>query len=130
MFRLIKKITFNGFPTLRQGSTGGYVRALQANLWSAGFQSTVGTIDGSFGSGTTSAARSYQSNAGLTADGVVGSGTWSNMSRYNINETANLFTFHHPGSTTYETNYYATETTMTYTLSYRTGGNISSGRVY
>ncbi|WP_339185469.1 peptidoglycan-binding domain-containing protein [Paenibacillus sp. FSL R5-0701] len=45
-------------------------------LWSSGYQSTVGTVDRNFGSGTTSAVKSFQTKEGLTSDGVVGNGTW------------------------------------------------------
>lgn len=122
---------FNNFPTRTQGSTGGYVKALQANLWSSGYQSTVGTVDGSFGPGTTSAVKSFQSSQGLTADGSVGPATWKKMSGYIVNESLNLFYYSHPGSTTYMTTYYATDTTMEYSLRYRSNGSVvSSGRVY
>ncbi|MGW7359312.1 peptidoglycan recognition protein family protein [Streptomyces sp. NPDC054802] len=62
-------------PTLRQGSTGEAVKRLQRAL-TAALGKTV-TIDGSFGPGTDSAVRSYQSSRGLVADGIVGTGTWT-----------------------------------------------------
>ncbi|MEC0373098.1 peptidoglycan-binding domain-containing protein [Paenibacillus chibensis] len=121
---------FRSFPTVKSGSTGGYVRALQANLWASGYSSTVGNVDGSFGSGTTSAAKSYQSREGLSADGVVGSGTWANMSNYLVYNTEVSFWFQHY-STTYTANYLSTETSMSYSLVYDpTNSVISSGRVY
>ncbi|MBP1896877.1 peptidoglycan-binding domain-containing protein [Paenibacillus lactis] len=124
------------FPTLRSGSSGGYVRALQANLWSSGYQSTVGTVDGSYGSGTTNAVKAFQSREGLTSDGVAGSGTWSRMDTY-VMPTGGYgqYRYLHPGSTTYETiySYYATnvDVTMSYYLQYRSNGNVvSSGLVF
>jgi GH25 family lysozyme M1 (1,4-beta-N-acetylmuramidase) len=62
------------FPTLRTGSTGTDVTALQLLLQEHGI--TV-TADGQFGSGTDAAVRSFQSSAGLTVDGVVGPNTWT-----------------------------------------------------
>lgn len=63
--------------TLRSGSTGEAVKALQVELnakRSAGL-----TVDGVFGGGTDSAVRSFQSHAGLTVDGIVGATTWRNL---------------------------------------------------
>lgn len=124
------------FPTLRSGSSGGYVRALQANLWSSGYQSTVGTVDGNYGSGTTNGVKAFQSREGLTSDGVAGSSTWSRMDSY-VRATGDYggYVYTHPGSTTYETyyTYYATnaDVTMTYYLRYRSNKNVvSSGVVF
>ncbi|MEV6166514.1 N-acetylmuramoyl-L-alanine amidase [Streptomyces sp. NPDC052052] len=61
--------------TLAQGSSGDAVKRLQRSL-TAALGSTV-TIDGSFGSGTATAVRSYQTSRGLTSDGVVGPNTWA-----------------------------------------------------
>jgi len=64
-------------PTVRNGSTGNAVRALQMLLnekRSAGL-----AVDGNFGSGTEAAVRSFQSHAGITSDGVVGPTTWKNL---------------------------------------------------
>lgn len=57
--------------TVRYGETNNIVRGVQARLSIA--------VDGSFGSGTLSAVKSYQSSNGLTADGVVGPNTWARM---------------------------------------------------
>ncbi|CAM5438538.1 peptidoglycan-binding protein [Streptomyces griseus] len=59
--------------TLRQGSSGDHVRALQTalNKRSAGL-----AADGGFGSVTTSAVRAYQSANRLVADGEAGPVTW------------------------------------------------------
>jgi len=63
--------------TLRQGSSGNAVRALQVELNAkrgAGL-----AVDGVFGSGTYNAVRTFQSHAGITIDGVVGPTTWRNL---------------------------------------------------
>lgn len=83
-------LDFNGFATVRSGNSGGYVRALQANLYCFGLQSSVGSIDGSFGTGTYNALKSFQSSHGLTADGVAGSGTWRKMSEWTNVEVPNV----------------------------------------
>lgn len=60
-------------PTLREGSTGDYVK-----LW----QRHIGVKDdGKFGSGTKSTTIAWQKSRGLSADGVVGPATWS---RYDL----------------------------------------------
>lgn len=64
-------------PTLRSGSSGNAVRALQLQLnekHRAGL-----TVDGVFGSGTEAAVRSFQTHAGIGSDGVVGPTTWKNL---------------------------------------------------
>lgn len=64
-------------PTLRQGSSGAAVRALQAQLnakRSAGL-----AVDGQFGPATLAAVRSFQSHAGIGVDGVAGPVTWRNL---------------------------------------------------
>ncbi|MFC4069639.1 peptidoglycan-binding domain-containing protein [Actinoplanes subglobosus] len=67
-------------PTLRQGSEGDAVRALQqvltmgaAGLWVTTPQGT----DGHFGKNTEAAVRAFQSWAGIPVDGVVGQQTWT-----------------------------------------------------
>ncbi|WP_404348126.1 peptidoglycan-binding protein [Phycicoccus jejuensis] len=59
--------------TVRSGSSGDAVRAVQTCLSAKGFAASV---DGVFGSGTDSAVRSFQSSRSLVVDGVVGSDTW------------------------------------------------------
>ncbi|HEX8918555.1 MAG TPA: peptidoglycan-binding protein [Chloroflexota bacterium] len=60
--------------SLSQGSTGDGVRQLQLALQRLG--SDPGASDGTFGSTTEQAVKSFQSAHGLTADGVVGPDTW------------------------------------------------------
>jgi len=66
-------------PTLRRGSRGDAVTALQQRL-SAVLRAQTGarlTADGIFGSGTDAAVRTFQSSRGLRADGIVGPLTWA-----------------------------------------------------
>jgi peptidoglycan hydrolase-like protein with peptidoglycan-binding domain len=64
-------------PTLRNGSSGNAVRALQLLL---NEKNRAGLpVDGVFGGGTETAVRNFQSHAGLGVDGVVGPTTWKNL---------------------------------------------------
>jgi peptidoglycan hydrolase-like protein with peptidoglycan-binding domain len=65
-------------PKLRQGSHGTAVRTLQKQLNSHGAHISV---DGSFGTKTLKAVRSFQSSKGLAVDGVVGPKTWKAVSK-------------------------------------------------
>lgn len=78
------------FPMLSQGSGHtGYVAALQRFLYA--FPSTrstiinAGGVDGSFGSGTGSAVRLFQTYAtqylipGMSIDGIAGGDTWASI---------------------------------------------------
>jgi len=56
--------------SLRRGSSGAEVEALQAKLQAAGFN--PGAVDGRFGGGTEAAVLAYQRSEGLLADGVAG----------------------------------------------------------
>jgi peptidoglycan hydrolase-like protein with peptidoglycan-binding domain len=58
---------------VQEGSSGDDVRAAQVELNRFGYGLAV---DGSFGSGTDSAARAFQSAHGLGVDGQVGPQTW------------------------------------------------------
>lgn len=63
--------------TVRRGSTGDAVRALQMQL---NQKRRLGlAVDGIFGAGTESAVISFQSHAGIGADGIVGPTTWRNL---------------------------------------------------
>jgi hypothetical protein len=59
--------------TLKSGSTGNAVLLLQGMLYCRGFNPNG--VDGTFGSGTTTAVKSFQASKGLTADGLAGADT-------------------------------------------------------
>ena len=64
--------------SLREGSSEkAAVRLLQQKLKTLGFYR--GSVDGSFGSGTTDAVKSFQRANNLTADGVAGGGTLNRL---------------------------------------------------
>ncbi|WP_246108908.1 peptidoglycan recognition protein family protein [Streptomyces sedi] len=68
-------LDFPAYDTLRDGSTGAQVTALQYLLNQNG--QNAGTVDGQFGPSTAAAVRGFQSAKGLEADGVVGPRTWT-----------------------------------------------------
>ena len=59
--------------SLKEGSQGAAVRALQKNLRTLGYY--TGSVDGDYGSGTVAAVTAFQAANGLTADGIAGNGT-------------------------------------------------------
>lgn len=71
--------TTNDLPTLRKGSKGEPVRALQALLILRGQKLTTYGTDGDFGSETDIALRAYQKLKGLTVDGICGSDDWKTL---------------------------------------------------
>lgn len=64
-------------PTIREGSTGPAVRALQVELNAKRRLSLA--VDGIYGAGVRSAVTGFQTHAGIGADGVVGPTTWRNL---------------------------------------------------
>lgn len=66
-----------GSRTLRHGSHGADVKALQETLSALGFP--LGPADGIFGDRTTEAVRRFQTSRGLTADGIVGPDSWAKL---------------------------------------------------
>ncbi len=71
--------------SVRQGSTNtGCVKYLQWSLDQAATGSHNLSIDGSFGSATTTAVKSFQSSKHLTVDGIVGANTWGALDTANI----------------------------------------------
>lgn len=124
----------NGWPTIRSGSSNGYVGALQADMWSSGYQSTVGTVNQSYGAGTVAAVKAYQSSKGLGADGVTGSGTWNRLDVDTYKEGNTAWTYL-GASGTYETYYTlintGTGSTLEYYLQYKSNGAVvKGGKVY
>ena len=69
----------NDLPTLRKGSKGEPVRALQALLLLRGQKLATYGADGDFGSETEIALRAYQKLKGLTVDGICGSDDWKTL---------------------------------------------------
>ena len=63
--------------SLKQGSEGPAVRALQNRLKTLGYYK--GTVDGDFGAGTTDAVKAFQQANGLKVDGVAGGGTLNKL---------------------------------------------------
>lgn len=59
--------------SIRPGTNGSAVRALQQQLKTLGYYS--GSVDGDYGSGTTAAVTAFQQANGLTADGIAGKAT-------------------------------------------------------
>jgi N-acetylmuramoyl-L-alanine amidase len=64
-------------PTLRTGSRGAAVLALQRRLTSLGYW--LGAADGQFGDLTRQAVVAVQKVAGLARDGVCGPATWARV---------------------------------------------------
>lgn len=72
---------YTKFPTLRKGAKNEYVIKLQEHLVALGYNlGTYGTkkngVDGSYGSKTVAAVKSFQKSKGLTVDGICGQKTW------------------------------------------------------
>lgn len=65
--------------TLKNGSKGADVKALQILLVGNGFSVGSAGCDGKFGGGTQSAVTAYQKHAGLSADGIAGKNTWNKL---------------------------------------------------
>jgi peptidoglycan hydrolase-like protein with peptidoglycan-binding domain len=63
--------------TLKKGSSGPDVKAMQEILNSCGFP--CGTADGIFGANTEKAVRAFQAANGLTADGIAGEQTLTTL---------------------------------------------------
>lgn len=71
----VKTTTTSG--SLKIGSRGDDVKKLQNRLIELGY--LTGTADGVFGSGTETAVKAFQKQAGLTADGAAGKSTQSKL---------------------------------------------------
>ncbi|MFF8914348.1 peptidoglycan-binding protein [Streptomyces sp. NPDC015032] len=65
-----------GWPTLKAGSKGAEVTALQYLLNSRG---QALAVDGAFGPSTTDKVKAFQKARHLAVDGVVGAGTWTEL---------------------------------------------------
>ncbi len=78
-------LELSAYPTIRQGSTGGFVTALQILLNEYGYNLST---DGIFGGNTYRAVLDFQKNNGLTQDGIVGPNTWTAL--LNLNPTSKI----------------------------------------
>ena len=65
--------------TLKKGSKGDNVKALQTLLIGYGYDCGKYGADGDFGSATNEAVRNYQKAKGLSVDGIVGKNTWNKL---------------------------------------------------
>lgn len=65
--------------TLRKGSKGNSVKALQMLLTGNGYSCGSAGIDGDFGAGTYKAVINFQKNKKIGTDGIVGVQTWSKL---------------------------------------------------
>ena len=65
--------------TLKKGSNGDNVKALQILLIGYGFDCGKYGADGDFGSATDEAVKAYQKKNGLDVDGIVGKNTWNKL---------------------------------------------------
>ena len=63
--------------SLKEGMSGSSVRALQKRLKALGYY--TGSVDGSFGSATTTAVKAFQTQNGLKADGIAGTSTLNKL---------------------------------------------------
>lgn len=66
-------------PTLRRGDSGEWVRIMQNDLKTAGYELDS---DGKFGADTEKKLRTFQMDKGLSVDGVCGSKTWAVLETY------------------------------------------------
>ncbi|MFL5322480.1 MAG: peptidoglycan-binding protein [Myxococcaceae bacterium] len=74
------------YPTVKMGSRGSAVLALQKALKAKGF--SPGALDGVFGPGTLGAVRRFQGSKKLATDGVVGPNTWKALGYRGTGSTA------------------------------------------
>jgi N-acetylmuramoyl-L-alanine amidase len=68
--------------SIRRGSRGGQVEALQALLIARGYPCGETGIDGSFGGQTEAAVKEFQADQGMTADGFAGPQTMHSLLGY------------------------------------------------
>ena len=76
-----ESLTKNSRPTLRKGSKGAAVTAMQSVLERLGYDLGPCGADGDFGRMTEAAVKRFQSDRGLTADGVCGSLTFAELEK-------------------------------------------------
>ena len=72
-------IDVSGYPLLRAGSRGNYVKELQHKLAALGYDIGSYGVDGVFGSATKRAVLWFQKDHQLSQDGIVGLNTWTKL---------------------------------------------------
>lgn len=72
-------IDVSGYPTLRKGSKGDYVKKVQQNLIARKYG--LKKADGKFGGNTDREVRNFQEIHRLEIDGIVGPATWKELSK-------------------------------------------------
>lgn len=75
----VTKLSQQSWPTLKRGSRGTDVRALQYLLRQFSDATQNLATDGVFGTNTEKAVRLYQESRGLKVDGIVGPLTWAKL---------------------------------------------------
>lgn len=75
----VTKLSQQSWPTLKRGSQGTDVRALQYMLRQFSDATQNLAADGVFGANTQKAVRLYQESRGVEVDGVVGPLTWAKL---------------------------------------------------
>lgn len=108
---------------------GGFVGALQSNLWSTGMYATVGSVDEAFGSGTYNGVRQFQSKYGLGVDGVAGGQVWTKMESFTVNVDLRTRQYSNPNSSTYKTQFYTYADTHNSYVAYRLHNKSTNGVV-
>ena len=73
----VKEVSDVILHTLKNGSKGNSVKALQMLLIGNGYSCGNCGVDGDFGPATQAAVKKYQKAHGLSADGIVGEKTWT-----------------------------------------------------
>jgi N-acetyl-anhydromuramyl-L-alanine amidase AmpD len=74
---IVGRYTWESLVTnVQSGASGDAVRAVQSQLKARGYAVTV---DGSFGSSTATAVKSFQTLKSLVSDGIVGPDTWAKL---------------------------------------------------
>lgn len=81
---VVKVVTAKPTPTLRRGSTGAHVKALQAGLNRAFPAYSHLAVDGQYGPATEVVVKEFQRRCGLSRDGVVGPNTRAVLNKYGI----------------------------------------------
>jgi len=66
-------------PTLKKGDKGVYVTLAQTELLNQGYDLGKWGVDGSFGTATEKAVKTFQLDNNLTVDGIIGKDTWDKL---------------------------------------------------